>query len=128
MTATATQPGDSDRAKGQTVMENILAANPDVNSVFATNDLMALGAFEAIKSAKKTGIIVVGFDANPDAATSILASEMIASIAKPKQQGQVRRRKRAQNHQGRQTRAGNRPWDKARRQEQRQSVRITGTG
>jgi ribose transport system substrate-binding protein len=52
-----------------------------VNAVFATNDLMALGAEEAIKAAKKTGIIVVGFDANPDAAKSILAGEMTASIA-----------------------------------------------
>ena len=81
LTVAAKQPADSDRAKGQTVMENILTANPDIKAVFATNDLMALGAFEAIKSAKKTGIIVVGFDANPDAATSILAAEMTASIA-----------------------------------------------
>jgi len=81
ITVAAKQPADSDRAKGQTVMENILTANPDIKAVFATNDLMALGAFEAIKSAKKTGIIVVGFDANPDAAKSILAGEMTASIA-----------------------------------------------
>lgn len=81
ITVAAKQPADSDRAKGQTVMENILTANPDIKAVFATNDLMALGAFEAIKAAKKTGIIVVGFDANPDAAKSILAGEMTASIA-----------------------------------------------
>ncbi len=81
VTVVSKQPADSLRDKGQTVMENVLTANPDVNAVFATNDLMALGAEEAIKAAKKTGIIVVGFDANPDAATSILAGEMTASIA-----------------------------------------------
>jgi ribose transport system substrate-binding protein len=81
ITVVAKQPADSLRDKGQTVMENILTANPDVSAVFATNDLMALGAMEAIKAAKKTGIVVVGFDANPDAATSILAGEMTASVA-----------------------------------------------
>lgn len=77
----AEQPANSDRALGQTVMENILTANPDLKAVFASNDLMALGAMEAIKSAGKEGIVVVGFDANPDAAASILAGEMTASIA-----------------------------------------------
>jgi len=81
ITVVAKQAADSDRAKGQTVMENILTANPDVNAVFASNDLMALGAMEAIKTAKKTSIVVVGFDANPDAAASILKGEMSASIA-----------------------------------------------
>jgi ribose transport system substrate-binding protein len=77
----AEQPANSDRALGQTVMENILTANPDVNAVFASNDLMALGAMEAIKSAGKKGVIVVGFDANPDAIASIKADEMMASVA-----------------------------------------------
>ncbi len=81
ITIVAQQPANSDRALGQTVMENILTANPDVNAVFASNDLMALGAMEAIKAANKAGIVVVGFDANPDAAASILAGEMTASIA-----------------------------------------------
>lgn len=76
----AQQPANSLRDLAQTVMENILTANPDVAAVFASNDLMALGAFEAIKAAKKK-VIVVGFDANPDAAKSILAGEMSASIA-----------------------------------------------
>jgi ribose transport system substrate-binding protein len=81
LTVVAKQAADSDRAKGQTVMENVLTANPDVAAVFASNDLMALGAMEAIKSAGKKGIVVVGFDANPDAAASILKGEMSASIA-----------------------------------------------
>jgi len=78
----AEQPANSLRDLGQTVMENILTANPDIKGVFASNDLMALGAIEAIRAAGKLGqIVVVGFDANPDAAASILAGEMAASIA-----------------------------------------------
>jgi ribose transport system substrate-binding protein len=75
-------PADFDKAKGQAAMEDILTKNPDLKGVFASNDNMALGATEAIKSAKLTGkILVVGFDANPDAATAILAGEMNATIA-----------------------------------------------
>jgi ribose transport system substrate-binding protein len=85
----AEQPADWDRAKAQSVMENILTGNPNLKAVFASNDNMALGAIEAIKAAGKLEqIMVVGFDANPDAATSILAGEMRASVAQnPKNMG-----------------------------------------
>ncbi len=75
-------PADWDTAKGQAAMEDILTKNPDLKGVFGSNDNMALGAVQAIKNAKLTGkILVVGFDANPDAATAILAGEMNATIA-----------------------------------------------
>jgi len=45
----AIQPGNWDRAEGQSVMENILTANPDIAGVFASNDNMALGAAEALR-------------------------------------------------------------------------------
>ena len=78
----AEQPGDWDRAKGQAVMENILVGNPNIKAVFASNDNMALGAAEALKQAAVLDkVLLVGFDANPDAAVSILAGEMSASVA-----------------------------------------------
>jgi ribose transport system substrate-binding protein len=43
---------------------------------------MALGATEALKAAGVLDdIIMVGFDANPDAAASVLAGEMSATVA-----------------------------------------------
>lgn len=85
----AEQPADWDRAKAQSVMENILTGNPNIKAVFASNDNMALGAVEALKAAGKLEqVMVVGFDANPDAAASILAGEMTASVAQnPKNMG-----------------------------------------
>jgi ribose transport system substrate-binding protein len=78
----AEQPADWDRAKGQAVMENILVGNPNIKAVFASNDNMALGAAEALKQAGGLDkVLLVGFDANPDAAVSILAGEMSASVA-----------------------------------------------
>jgi ribose transport system substrate-binding protein len=74
--------GDHSRAGGQTVMEDILASNPDIQAVFAINDNEALGAVEALKAAGKLNdVVVVGFDANPDAIASILNGEMSASVA-----------------------------------------------
>ncbi|MHB1103483.1 MAG: sugar ABC transporter substrate-binding protein [Devosia sp.] len=78
----AEQTAEWDRAKGLSVTENILAGNPNIKGIFASNDNMALGAVEALKAASKLAdVMVVGFDANPDAAASILAGEMTASVA-----------------------------------------------
>lgn len=78
----AEQTAEWDRAKGLSVTENILAGNPNIKGIFGSNDNMALGAVEALKAAAKLDdVMVVGFDANPDAAASILADEMTASIA-----------------------------------------------
>lgn len=78
----AEQPGDWDRAKGLSVMENIITGNPNIAGVFASNDNMALGAAEALKNAAMLDdVVLVGFDANPDAAESILAGDMSATVA-----------------------------------------------
>lgn len=83
------QPADSDRAKGQAVMENVLQANPNLKAVFATNDEMALGALQAAKQAGKT-IPIIGFDANPDALTSVGEGGLAGSVAQfPKAIGKM---------------------------------------
>lgn len=74
------QPANSDRALGQSVAENLLTANPNLKAIYATNDEMALGAYNAAKSAGKE-LVIVGFDASPDALTSISNGEMSGSIA-----------------------------------------------
>lgn len=77
----AQQAADFDRAKGMTVMENILQAQPEINAVFAHNDEMALGAIKAIEASKRTGIIVVGFDAVADAVKAVNDGKMAATVA-----------------------------------------------
>ncbi|TKV57276.1 ABC transporter substrate-binding protein [Nakamurella flava] len=49
----ASQTGDFTRDGGKKVMEGFLAANPDIQLVYAHNDDMALGAIEAIEAAGK---------------------------------------------------------------------------
>ncbi|GLF89084.1 ribose import binding protein RbsB [Bacillus safensis] len=77
---TAKQAADFDRTKGLNVMENLLQGNPDIKAVFAHNDEMALGALEAIQSSGKD-ILVVGFDGNEDALSSIKAGKLSATVA-----------------------------------------------
>jgi ribose transport system substrate-binding protein len=76
----AVQPADSDRAKGQSVAENLLTAHPNLKAIYATNDEMALGALNAAKAAGKT-LVIVGFDASPNALDSIAAGELSGSVA-----------------------------------------------
>ena len=77
----AEQTAEWDRAKGLSVTENILAGNPNIKGIFGSNDNMALGAVEALKAAAKTDVMVVGYDANPDAAAAVLAGDMAATVA-----------------------------------------------
>lgn len=77
----AKQAADFDRAKGLTVMENILQGNKDVQAVFAHNDEMALGALEAIAAAGLKDVLVVGFDATEDAVKAVEDGRMGATVA-----------------------------------------------
>jgi len=89
MKVVAEQPADWDTGKAQSVMENIITGHPNLKAVFASNDNMALGAVQALKSANMLAkVVVVGFDANPNAAASVLAGEMKATVAQnPKNMG-----------------------------------------
>ncbi len=75
-------PADWDTARGQAVTEDILTQHPDLAGIFASNDNMALGALEALRlQGLLDQVVLVGFDANPNAAEAILAGEMEATIA-----------------------------------------------
>ncbi len=76
----AVQPANSDRAMGQSVAENLFTAHPNVKAVYATNDEMALGAYNAAQAAG-LDLIIVGFDASPDALQAIQDGQLSASIA-----------------------------------------------
>jgi ribose transport system substrate-binding protein len=85
------QPANSERAMGMSVMENLLTSYPDLSAVFATNDQMALGAMEAIAARKLTGkIVLVGFDAGKEAVRAVVAGQMNAVVAQqPAEMGRL---------------------------------------
>lgn len=87
----ASQTANWERDQGFNVFQNILQAHPEVQAVFACNDMMALGAVEAISSAqKKNEIVVVGFDAIEDSREAVVKGTMHASIAQhPEEMGRL---------------------------------------
>jgi ribose transport system substrate-binding protein len=65
----AVERGIRDVAKQK--MDNLLATGQRIDAVFGTNDDCALGALAAIQAAGRSGIIIVGYDATPEARTAI---------------------------------------------------------
>jgi ribose transport system substrate-binding protein len=91
VTIVASQPANWERDQGFNVFQNMLQAHPEIDSIFACSDLMALGALEAISAAHRSGSIkVVGFDALDDAKKAIAEGTMAASVAQfPAEMGRV---------------------------------------
>jgi len=91
MEVIASQTANWERDQGFNVFQNILQSRPGVQAVFACNDLMALGAIEAMGAAGKQGqVLVVGFDAIDDARAAVRAGTMAASVAQhPEEMGRV---------------------------------------
>ena len=71
-----------DRLKAMSITSDTMQRNPDLKLVFAANDVMALGAVEALKIlGKLPQVTVIGVDGTADARRSILAEELSASVA-----------------------------------------------
>ena len=79
VTVAASETAEFARAKAVSVLESLLAANPDPKAVVCANDDMALGAAEALADAGLT-IPVIGFDALPEALIAINEGTMAATV------------------------------------------------
>ena len=67
--APAVERGLRDVAKEKT--DNLLASHPRLDAIFGSNDDCALGALAAVQAAGRDDIIIVGYDATPEARTAI---------------------------------------------------------
>ena len=87
----ASQPANFERDQGYNVMQNMLQAHAEIQAVFACNDMMALGAMEAIASSGRTGSIkIIGFDAVAEARAEIERGNLEASVAQhPAEMGRL---------------------------------------
>src|SRR5918998_1492904 len=83
MEIVASQTGEFLRTKGQTVMEQLIQSNPDINAVYAENDEMALGAIQALKDAGKDpgqDVKVISIDGTRQAVQAIITGDINAVI------------------------------------------------
>jgi ABC-type sugar transport system substrate-binding protein len=79
----ASQTGDFDRSKGQSVTEQLLQSNPDINAIYAQNDEMGLGAVQAVLSAGKQpgkDVTIVSIDGTRNAVQAIVDGQYNAVI------------------------------------------------
>ena len=76
------QTAKFERATGQSVMENLLQVHKDFQGVFAANDEMILGSVEAMEASgvDTSKIVLVGYDAIPDALSYIKDGRLNATI------------------------------------------------
>ncbi len=86
MKMVAQQAANWDQTTALNITQTILQAHPDLKGIIAGNDTMALGAYAALKAAKKTDVIVVGFDGSPDVVDSILNDGVKATVLQPASQ------------------------------------------
>ena len=59
------------RARAMAVMEDMLQAHRDLSGVFGINDDSALGALAVLEAAGRKDVVIVGFDATPEAQEAI---------------------------------------------------------
>jgi ribose transport system substrate-binding protein len=71
MTIVARPSSDGQRAKAMAVMEDMLQTHPDLKGVFGINDDSALGATAVLESAGRKDVVVIGYDATPNAQKEI---------------------------------------------------------
>ncbi|MDR3423477.1 MAG: substrate-binding domain-containing protein [Alphaproteobacteria bacterium] len=70
-----------DRLRAMNITADTLMRTPDLNVIFAANDVMALGAVEAVRAAGKQGqVMIIGVDGIPDARKAVKDGLMTASI------------------------------------------------
>ena len=74
-----TAPGRYLREPGRAAMETLLAQHPRIDGVICTNDLMALGALDALEAAGRSAL-VVGNNGTIEAAEQIAAGRLLASM------------------------------------------------
>ena len=63
--------GEGQRAKAQAVMEDALTSHADLAGVFGINDDSALGALRAAEAAGRKDLVIIGYDATPEAQAAI---------------------------------------------------------
>lgn len=68
------------RQAAQTITAEWLERHGEIDAILAANDMMALGAIDAMTTAGRTGIVVTGFDANADALLAIRNGHLHATV------------------------------------------------
>lgn len=83
MKMVAQQSANWDQTEALQKVQTMLQAHPKVKGIISGNDTMALGAWAALKTAKKTDVVVTGLDGSPDVVSSIRKGGIKATVLQP---------------------------------------------
>jgi ribose transport system substrate-binding protein len=82
ITIVPTINGEGKRDRALKAAEDLLQGNADIKAIFCINDETALGTLSAIEAKGKKDVIIVGYDAAPEAVAKIKAGTALkASVA-----------------------------------------------
>ncbi|MCU0238992.1 MAG: substrate-binding domain-containing protein, partial [Pyrinomonadaceae bacterium] len=73
----ATLNGGGVRDRANKAADDMLQGNPNLKAIFAINDDSALGALASAEARGKKDLIIVGYDATPEAVAKIQAGTML---------------------------------------------------
>ena len=77
----ASQTANWQAEEALNVMTNIIQANPDIDGVFAANDMMSFGVIQAIAAAGKEGeVVIASIDAEDQAKANIKEGKALATV------------------------------------------------
>jgi ribose transport system substrate-binding protein len=80
VTVLPAQYGDGDQAKSADIAKSIIAANADLKGIFGSNEGSAIGVVKGVQEAKKTGLVIVGFDSGKAQIDAINSGLMAGAI------------------------------------------------
>jgi len=73
-------PGEFNRTRAFEIARNSLREHPEINGVFAFNDLMALGVSDAMAVNKIKNLVIVGFDATEEGIKAVKEGRIDATV------------------------------------------------
>ncbi|MBV9403124.1 MAG: substrate-binding domain-containing protein [Candidatus Eremiobacteraeota bacterium] len=76
VTVVADLDAGGDRQKANSTVGDVLQSHKNLKGIFGINDDSALGAVAAIKAANASGVVVIGYDATPEAQSAIKSGDM----------------------------------------------------
>ncbi|GHJ59741.1 LacI family transcriptional regulator [Nocardioides sp. OK12] len=74
------QYGEGDQAKSADIAKSIIAANPDLDGLYGSNEGSAIGAVKGVEEAGAEGITVIGFDSGQAQIDAIESGLMAGAI------------------------------------------------
>lgn len=80
ITVVASETANWGIVEAREVTAKLFGQTPDIQAVFAANDMMALGAIKYLSEAKKTDVMVAGFDALKEAKDAIKDGKLMVTI------------------------------------------------